>query len=368
MTVLQKSSAITYTTKSPAERQKSNLCRHIISETRYSGNPTSTERLTYDGQTYYYISALHHTISSAGHALAVAAAKVALNISDVKTAYLAANGQAHINAAAIKLRPDLTTVSVPNFLIEIASIKALFKLWKTSVGIAKNLAGAHLNYKFGWKPTIGDLTAVVEGVRSLKDRIAAFEKTLNVLFHRQTTLLDETTTISGTLKAGHTEYQCSWTASVHRTCTAHFAWRPQPLQAVSDLKKNLLGLLDTLGFELNPRIIWDALPFTFVIDWFFGVGSFLERYRVDTLELPIVYVDSYLQYKEVMTIESSVQTGFGNAAVHPWARSGGWVTSETYFQRMPIFPDYSVLTGIGWRMPTLNQATLLVSLAVVLKR
>jgi hypothetical protein len=174
-----------------------------------------------------------------------------------------------------------------------------------------------------------------------------------------------TTTKSGSIIT--TGRRTDWTGTVIQTCTAHVVWRPQPLQAIGALKKTLLGLLDTLGFELNPRIIWDALPFTFVIDWFFDVGGYLNRYSIDTLELPIVYVDSYLQYKEELVIESSQIQGYltpGQSTI----RSGGWTTTEKYFQRMPIFPDHSTLTSIGWKFPTTNQAVLGLSLAVVLKK
>lgn len=41
----------------------------------------------------------------------------------------------------------------------------------------------------------------------------------------------------------------------------------------------LLGLLDALGIQLNPlEIVWNALPFTFIIDWVARVGDFLGRF------------------------------------------------------------------------------------------
>lgn len=37
-------------------------------------------------------------------------------------------------------------------------------------------------------------------------------------------------------------------------------------------------IMDLVGFNFNPKTVWDLLPYTFVIDWFLDVGSILERY------------------------------------------------------------------------------------------
>lgn len=44
------------------------------------------------------------------------------------------------------------------------------------------------------------------------------------------------------------------------------------------------GLCDALGVNLNPSIIWNAIPFSFVIDWVFGVSRFLEQFQTKQLE------------------------------------------------------------------------------------
>lgn len=46
----------------------------------------------------------------------------------------------------------------------------------------------------------------------------------------------------------------------------------------------VLGMLDSLGFNLNPAIIWNALPWSFVVDWVFGVSRWLDRFKVAALE------------------------------------------------------------------------------------
>jgi hypothetical protein len=46
----------------------------------------------------------------------------------------------------------------------------------------------------------------------------------------------------------------------------------------------MLGLLDALGVNLNPRIIWNAIPWSFVIDWVVDVNQWLDQFKLPNLE------------------------------------------------------------------------------------
>jgi len=281
-------------------------------------------------------------------------------------AHLGGSGQAYMNTTFDRLRPDLTELSVPNFLADIDDITNLFRLWRKSKSLARNLAGANLNLNFGWKPTIGDIQAATEGVLRLKEHIAEFEAKIGQTIQKSTNLLQTSNSVSTTYRLpGAGLY--SYTATVTRKVDGYIAYKPMPLLVLNSVDKAIRSYLDVLGVELNPRILWDALPFTFVIDWFFGVGNLLSRYKWDALELPIYLVDGFLQYKEKLHIEwkgvSDHLTGYV-----PFPRSAGATWDCEFFHRMPIYPDYAQLTGLGWKMPTLNQASLLVDLGVILSK
>lgn len=55
----------------------------------------------------------------------------------------------------------------------------------------------------------------------------------------------------------------------------------------------LLSLLDALGVNLNPAIIWNAIPWTFVLDWFIGVGRWLDQFKVTNMD-PQINIVNYL--------------------------------------------------------------------------
>jgi len=45
----------------------------------------------------------------------------------------------------------------------------------------------------------------------------------------------------------------------------------------------LLGLLDELGANLNPSIVWNAIPYSFLIDWVAGVSDFLDQFKIENV-------------------------------------------------------------------------------------
>lgn len=55
----------------------------------------------------------------------------------------------------------------------------------------------------------------------------------------------------------------------------------------------ILGLLDALGVNLNPAIIWNAIPWSFVVDWVIGVGRWLDQFKLPLMK-PTINIQSYL--------------------------------------------------------------------------
>jgi hypothetical protein len=351
---------------------KSNYCYHKKETFSYGGR--GAMRLSMPSPAGWYADyRSHHHHACTAKSSVLAAAETAL--SGTGATILGGNAQAFINSAFDKLRPDLTTVDIPNFLLELDDVASLFKLWKKKsrsmsrkVSIAKNVAGAHLNYKFGWKPTIGDIGDAINGVVTFRNKLAAFRNAVGKTIQVSTNIpVGLPTSANGTLSWPSGSHQVTWSASCTRSCQAFIAYKPQLPAVLNEMEEILAGFLDSLGFELNPRIIWEAIPFSFVIDWFFGVGTFLQRLKIDTLELPINLVDGWVQYKETYKIEWSwLRANDGTYVPRP--KSDNAVYERNFFHRVPIYPDYASLAGLGWKMPTFNQALLGVSLATVLKK
>jgi len=364
---------IVYTNQPPSTRGKSNFCMHTKKQLAYGGTPSAPVMLHHiPGNRRYKLYAFH--IDSKSYHLNILEDAKAAFTHNLGDAVLNGSGQAYINTACEQIRPDLTTISLPNFLIEIDQIQTLWTMWKYKLSDAKRLystakfvAGVHLGLVYGARPLDEDLHAITGIVFDLNSKLKAFIDSCGKIFSNQVTIFNETLKVSGTKEvipgSGHFT---NWNGTLERRVTAHITWKPQALKAVGDLQTAVRVLLDSFGIELNPRILWDAIPFSFVVDWFLDVGSVIGRYRIDAMELPIQYVDSYLQYKEVLTVESRVVFFRDNPNLSPHYSDGGWVTKKEFFHRLPILPDYWVLTSNGWKLPSLNQAYIGLSLATVL--
>jgi len=288
-------------------------------------------------------------------------------------------GLGWINDTFQRSTPNLTQMSLPNFLIEIKQLKDLFRIWDGKLrskggsalsrvfkGSAKNLAGARLNYKYGWLPTIGDVTGMVAGMAALRNRLKFFNDLRGVLIKNDVTLLKKVYSASGTIAdlvggVVHTK----WNGEVTHTVKGYCEYVPQSITTLGKYDTIFRGVADSLGVELNPRIIWDAIPFSFVVDNFFTVGKWLETFRVDALELPVLLTDSYLQLKSTFKLTSETWNDDPNHTAV--SKSPEWVTEETFFHRLPIRPDYATLASLNWKGPSVDQVINLISLATVLK-
>jgi hypothetical protein len=261
-------------------------------------------------------------------------------------------------------------MSMPNFLLEIGQLKSLFKIWSRNSSVSKNLAGAHLNYSYGWVPTIGDARAMLDVVRNTEAKLKAFERSIGQVFTGSIVLKSSEFADSGTTAvAAHVGVQ--WKGSVTRLVKAHLKWTPVPLKAMDPVVKLVRAYADALGFELNARVVWDALPLSFVLDNFIKFGDYIEQFSFDTLELPIRFVDSCVTYREVIKVECvGLVHGqpYCSDAIGAPVHAGPATLDQSYFERVPLLPDSSGFTLAGWKSPKLGQWLKLVSLATVLSQ
>lgn len=67
----------------------------------------------------------------------------------------------------------------------------------------------------------------------------------------------------------------------------------------------LLGLLDSLGVNLNPSIIWNAIPWSFLVDWVAGVSRWLDQFKMPLMEPQINILSALWSVSRKRTITLS---------------------------------------------------------------
>jgi hypothetical protein len=102
----------------------------------------------------------------------------------------------------------------------------------------------------------------------------------------------------------------------------------------------ILSLLDVLGIQVNPQILWNAIPWSFAIDWVIGVNQWLGKLAFGNMT-PVTIIHRYCwSIKFVRRIQCFVHMSENN----PY--DSGPVLSRTadeeFYMRMPHQPNLAL--------------------------
>jgi hypothetical protein len=187
--------------------------------------------------------------------------------------------------------------SLVNFFLELKQAKGLFDPWKVNklkrlknLFSRKALADKHLNISFGWLPFLSDLDRMRGSLANFQKKLAKFQEQAGkpqtrhykryvdlAILPPDATLYSDASTV---LKR-----KALWLQKPVYHATVKFVFT---LPDMGVIQNQIAGFLDSLGFQLNPRIVWDSIPYSFLVDWFVDVGSWLGSLRVDNLKVPAV--------------------------------------------------------------------------------
>jgi hypothetical protein len=126
----------------------------------------------------------------------------------------------------------------------------------------------------------------------------------------------------------------------------------------------LNGLLDLLGINFNPRTVWNAIPWTFVIDWVAGVGQWLNQFRKGAMEPKINIQHCLWSMKRQRNI--SISRTFGGSDIS-WLQYSRDIPClnyvETAYRRSLAVPTVAAITTSG-----LNSSEFSLGAALILAR
>jgi hypothetical protein len=212
-----------------------------------------------------------------------------------------------------KMKPKLSQgFSIVNFLLELKDFKFIFKSLKsgkalsqlkdwifsretmTFQGLSKKVAEGHLTWSFAIAPLVSDLQKMYKILVNSEEIIQRYVSGGDGLAHvrRYSNPKEWTKRVKINFPSDNPLVKEHLNKmSIQRT------YKPGKITACSVYKysapalKGLLAyitsFLDLLGANRNPAIIWNAIPFSFVVDWFFQVGDYLDTFETQ------VFGDNY---------------------------------------------------------------------------
>lgn len=193
-----------------------------------------------------------------------------------------------------RVRPNMSSrANLALSLWELADVKRMFEIipkvhfklksWKDVLRYAN---GLHLNYQFGWKPFVRDLQNIFYGVYY-------FEKRFNKLIAEQSRRLkrgsgnsrepDAVSEVTDWLDTIESHVKYRWRYDGQRTQSSTFDYYYSlPDMGLGELQ--LRAWLDTLGLNVTPSTIWDALPLSFIVGWFTDLDGYFRTFSSDWVE------------------------------------------------------------------------------------
>jgi len=249
----------------------------------------------------------------------------------------------------------------------------------------RSLSSMYLNYSFNWKPFVSDLMSIYKSLTQTRKRLQDIWDRQNTPQTRHFQRYIDTTvgnvygaysysanTSMGWVQTAMPPYnkpftvnlysrdRVRWTVPPVYHATMRFSYTcPGALGVLTEID----AYLDAFGVKLDASIIWNAIPFSFIIDWVIDVGSFLRRFSVNNLGLQVTVEDfcSSQRYKTVTEREIGVRRSYaGTDVFSAWINVAQRI-NERYERRVGIPNLYSALktSGLSTKEASLGAALLL---------
>lgn len=252
--------------------------------------------------------------------------------------------------------------------------------------VAKTVAQGHLYTEFGLKQTIRDVTSLYSTMLSL-DRTVREILSLtgeNTRHYSLPVKTVEEERFENLFQDYNWIIARQWKSVFTRKFVVTMKYTTELVdafgQSISPYDPELVKLgaaMDKLGLNMNPAILWDIVPFSFVVDYFVGIGDWLERFKRSNLNLTFSVKDSCYSVKRTCVTEGTTRRwnatwdGMNRFPDHPLAARESYLGGlKFYFEtreydRVRFAPSLRMLSGLNtpdWKLPNVSQLKIMSSL------
>jgi len=222
------------------------------------------------------------------------------------------------------IKPKLSLI---NSLIELKDLKTIAKTISGAIALLKGAftsngsvarsavaasADVYLQQEFNAKPLVRDVFNIYKALTNVREQLdKLYRNELKyITAHWQIPLTDfanvsESKTLkSGDYYGGHLLSRSTNIKEARFCITVDYAY---DLRGISRERALVDGMLDYLGVNLNPAIIWNAIPWSFVIDWMLGISQWLNQMKIRNIEPYTVIYRSMYSIKVIRQINTYVR-------------------------------------------------------------
>lgn len=191
----------------------------------------------------------------------------------------------------------------------------------------KETPKAWLEVQYGWNPLMADVQGACTELDSKRDKKGVDDITCRAQFKRKETV--DLGFISGFVSSFHQVGDVDAVLKIALTYRLRDFWS---------------ALLSSLGLANPAEILWERVPYSFVVDWFLPVGEWLSAFGADT---GYDFISGYNQ-RFIRTHERS--DGIVGAGNYQVSLLGDGITGDWwYFQRNTY--GASPIPGLNFKTP-----------------
>lgn len=262
-----------------------------------------------------------------------------------------------VNLAELSELRDLA----PNLLQGLADLPKLYRSTKFKMITFRDLAGSHLAVEFGLLPLLGDLKAFIELAAGVRQKLLWME---NVERQERYPFTAKTEKVPFSISTTYPDAPASGLTSTHDevarkgTCVGSGQGSLRCFGKVElhhEAAREVRGWLSSVGL-LNPlAVVWELIPFSFVLDWFFPLGKAISRAALPRAlgsmaksvefwqpshSIKVEYINTYSSKYQVQSAIGSGglnPTYFISVARKSYERYLGWPGVDT----LPVSPDWT---------------------------
>jgi hypothetical protein len=189
-------------------------------------------------------------------------------------------------SAAARTNPSSPWVNVPGFMYELREIFELFPKLGKKLFTLRNAANINLNSQFGWNPAVQDLAKIIDFSGALDRQIKKITKLMTEKGFRKTVSIGSWSSgvnaYSDVPQSADSFIQCMFYHETKLEMRAHCRWMPtadfpQSIQNTDDIRS--LARRAMYGLTIDSYTIWEALPWSWLVDWGSNIGDYLKSQR-----------------------------------------------------------------------------------------
>jgi hypothetical protein len=183
--------------------------------------------------------------------------------------------------------------------------KALRSYYKSAKETSRAVADSYLQAKFNILPLLSDISGIKTALSRTERRMNDFITRSGRVQHKHFAhVLQEGPSSSYDTHEAAGGYTVAGRQLSSGFIEERFTY-PSPTMFHAEIEYNynytryqieharLLSLLDAVGVNFNPVIIWNAIPWSFVVDWVVGVNQWLSKQRIGFMD-PKINIHRYL--------------------------------------------------------------------------